>query len=71
MGKIGEFNISNNGLQIMTERIRLVLRAPQDKLQQTVSASWSITTSFPIPSDVTAPSGPELYKRSIICEFGS
>ena len=71
MGKIGEFNITNNGLQIMTERIRLVLRAPQDRLQQTVSTAWSVTTSFPTPSDLTAPSGPQRYKRAVICRFAT
>jgi hypothetical protein len=69
MGKIGEFDVVNNGLQIMTERIRLILRAPQDKLQQITTASWSISTSFPIPSDLTAPTGPQLYKRAVVLEY--
>ncbi len=67
-GKIGEFDVVNNGLQIMTERIRLIMRAPLDKLQQNMSSTWSITTSFPCPSDITAPSGVERYKRSIVLE---
>ena len=70
-GKIGDFDVVNNGISIQTERIRLVLRAPLDKLQQQMTASWSITTSFPVPSDVTSPSGPELYKRAIVCEFAT
>lgn len=67
-GKIGEFDVVNNGLQVMTERIRLVLRAPLDRLQQKVSAAWSITTGFPVPSDITAPTGPQRFKRAIILE---
>jgi hypothetical protein len=67
-GKIGDFEVVNNNIAILTERIRLVLRAPQDKLQQTVTATWSISTSFPTPSDITAPSGPERYKRAIVLE---
>lgn len=67
-GKIGEFDVVNNGINILTERIRLVLRAPQDRLQQKVAVTWSISTSFPIPSDITAPSGPERFKRAIILE---
>ena len=31
-GKIGEFSVVNGGVQIMTERIRLILRAPLDRL---------------------------------------
>lgn len=68
-GKIGEFTVVNNGVQILTERIRLVIRAPLDRLQQKVSASWSITTGFAMPSDITAPSGPQRYKRAIVLEF--
>jgi hypothetical protein len=67
-GKIGEFSVTNNGISILTERIRLVIRAPLDRLQQKVAASWSITTGFAIPSDITAPSGPERYKRAIVLE---
>lgn len=67
-GKIGEFDVVNNGVQILTERIRLVIRAPLDRLQQNVSSSWSITTGFACPSDITAPSGPERFKRAIILE---
>ena len=70
-GKIGEFDVVNNGINILTERIRLILRAPLDRLQQVVSSSWSISTSFPIPSDITAPSGTERYKRAIVCEFAT
>jgi hypothetical protein len=71
VGKIGEFDVINNGLNILTERIRLVLRAPLDRLQQVVSATWSISTSFPIPSDITAPSGTQRYKRSIVIEYAT
>lgn len=67
-GKIGEFEIINNGIQILTEGIRLVLRSPQDRLQQKVSASWSITTAFAMPSDITAPGGSERFRRGIILE---
>jgi len=70
-GKIGDFDVVNNGISILTERIRFILRAPLDKLQQTVTASWSISTSFPVPSDITAPSGPQLYKRAIVLEYAT
>jgi hypothetical protein len=69
VGKIGEFDIRNGGIQILTERIRLVLRAPIDRLQQIVSSAWSITTSFPVPSDITAiTSGPSQFKRAVVLE---
>jgi hypothetical protein len=68
VGKIGEFDVVNNGITILTERIRLVIRAPLDRLQQVVSSAWSISTSFPVPSDITATTGPERFKRSIVLE---
>ena len=67
-GKTGNFDVVNNGIKILTERIRLILRAPLDRLQQVVSSTWSITTCFPVPSDVTAPSGPERFKRAVVIE---
>jgi len=67
-GKIGEFNVTNNGMQVLTEKIRLILRAPMDRLQQKVGIAWSISTSFAAPSDITAPSGPERYKRAVCLE---
>jgi hypothetical protein len=66
-GKIGEFTVVNNGVQIQTERIRLILRAPIDRLQSQVAATWSITTSFPVPSDVTS-GGAERFKRAMVIE---
>jgi hypothetical protein len=68
VGKIGEFQVVNNGIEILTERIRLVIRAPFDRLQQVVSAAWSITTAFPVPSDITASSGPQRFKRAVVIE---
>jgi hypothetical protein len=67
-GKTGNFDVVNNGIKILTERIRLILRAPLDRLQQVTSSTWSITTCFPVPSDVTAPSGPERFKRAVVIE---
>jgi hypothetical protein len=66
-GKVGEFTVVNGGIEVKTERIRLILRAPINRLQDVVAATWSITTSFPIPSDVGS-GGPELYKRAVIIE---
>ena len=66
-GKVGEFTVVNAGIEIQTERVRLILRAPLNRLQDVVAASWSSTTSFPVPSDVSS-GGPERYKRAIVLE---
>jgi hypothetical protein len=71
MGKIGEFAVVNSGMQIMTERVRLILRSPMDRLQQTTSAAWSISGDWPIPTDATALSSPATYKRAVCVVHGS
>lgn len=67
-GKMGEFEIVNAGLTVQTERIDLILRAPLNRLQDTVAATWQISTSFPVPTDVTSGTGPERYKRAVVVE---
>lgn len=66
-GKEGDFTVVNQGMQVETDGIRLILRAPQNRTMDMVAATWSITTSFPIPSDVTS-GGPERFKRGLIIE---
>jgi hypothetical protein len=66
-GKVGEFSIVNNGIGVETNGVRLILRAPLNRLQDVVAATWSISTSFPVPSDITS-GGPQRFKRAIIIE---
>jgi hypothetical protein len=66
-GKIGMFSVVNGGVSIMTQRIRYILRAPLDRLQQVLSQSWSWSGDFPIPSDVVSGDGAR-YKRAVVIE---
>lgn len=66
-GKIGNFAVTQNGLMVMTERIRLILRAPLDRLSQVVSSTWSWSGDFPIPSDAATGSDAR-FKRAIVIE---
>lgn len=66
-GKIGEFSVINGGVQVMTDRIRMILRAPLDRLQQIVSSSWSWSGDFVAPSDALTGS-PARYKRAAVIE---
>ena len=70
-GKIGEFAVVNGGMQIMTERIRLILRAPLDRLQQMTSAAWSFSGDWTMPTDQTALSSAASYKRANVCAHGA
>lgn len=69
-GKIGEFAVTNQGVQVMTERIRLVLRAPLDKLQQQTSSAWSISGGWVCPTDELAPNGVATFRRSVVAVHG-
>ena len=70
-GKIGEFAVVNGGMQIMTERIRLILRAPLDRLQQMTSAAWSFSGDWTMPTDQTATSSAASYKRAVAIIHGA
>jgi hypothetical protein len=67
-GKMGEFAIVNNGLAIGTDGVRLVIRSPIDRLQDVVSHTWSASTAFACPSDITATLSPARYKRAVVIE---
>lgn len=70
LGKIGEFAIVNNGLAIDIERVRYIIRAPLDRLQQVVAQSWSWTGAFAVPSDFTSGDNAR-YKRAVVVEHGA
>jgi hypothetical protein len=67
MGKIGEFSVVNGGVQVMTQRIRYILRAPQDRLQQIVSQAWSWSGDFAVPSDALIGNAAR-FKRAAVIE---
>lgn len=67
-GKQGNFYLTNNSLIIPCERIRYIIRAPQDALQQQVTQSWSFSGDWGIPSDVFGGRGNARFKRAIVIE---
>lgn len=67
-GKIGEFDIVNAGQVIDIERVRLIMRAPMNRLQDVVSSTWSATTCFPVPSDILSGTGNQRFKRAVVIE---
>ncbi len=67
-GKIGEFSIINNGVAVMTDRVRMILRAPLDRMQQIVGTSWSWSGDFPVPSDAFGQGSTARFKRAIVLE---
>lgn len=68
-GKIGSFSVVNNGVQVMTNRVRFIMRAPQDRLQQVVAQTWSWSGDFACPTDQLT-TDPARHKRAIVIEHG-
>lgn len=67
LGKIGNFSVINGGVAIMTDRIRFILKAPQDDLQQIVKMIWSWSGDFAVPSDALT-GDLARYKRGVVIE---
>lgn len=57
--------VVNGGVVITIDRVRYILRAPQDALQQMVTQSWSWSGDFPIPTDGTT-GGLATFKRAVV-----
>lgn len=49
-------------------QVAMIIRPPQDRLQQIVSSAWSWVGDFGIPTDVTAMNDPALFKRAVLIE---
>jgi hypothetical protein len=68
-GKVAEPKISNNGIDVFTERIQLIIRAPLNRLQDMVSTSWKFIGDWPVRTD-GAVGGPAYFKRVVAVEHG-
>jgi len=68
-GKVAEPRITNNGIDVFTERIQLIIRAPQNRLQDMVSTSWKFIGDWPVRTD-GAVGAPAYYKRACVVEHG-
>lgn len=69
-GRVGEPRITNNGIEVMTERIQLIIRAPLNRLQDLVSTSYKFIGDWPVRTDVTTGDAAR-YKRVYVIEHGA
>ena len=68
-GKVATPQITNNAIEVMADRIQLILRAPQDRLQQMVSTTWNFIGDWPLRTD--ASTGDEArFKRTCVILHG-
>ena len=68
-GKVAEPRITNNGIDVFTERLQLIIRAPLNRLQDMVSSSWKFIGDWPVRTD-GAVGGPAYFKRVVTVEHG-
>ena len=67
-GKVGQFEgISASSVSVSTLHTRLVLRAPIDRLQDTVAATWTYSGGFTTPTDLLTGTNAR-YKRALVIE---
>lgn len=60
---ISLIDADNSGIEVV-----LIVRPPQDRLQQVVSSSWSWTGDFTVPTDSTGMADAALVKRAVVIE---
>jgi hypothetical protein len=68
-GKVGEPSVTNNGIEVMSDRIQLIIRAPLNRLQDSVSTSWKFIGDWPVRTDATT-GDQARYKRFLVVESG-
>ena len=66
-GRVGDPRIVNNGIEIFSERIQLIIRAPLNRLQDKVATSWKLIADWPIRTDAATGSAAR-YKRFKVVE---
>lgn len=68
-GSVGDARVNNNGIEVFSDRIQMVIRAPLNRLQDTVSTSWKFIGDWPTRTDAATGSAAR-YKRMICVEHG-
>jgi hypothetical protein len=69
VGSVGDARIVNNGIEVFSDRIQMIIRAPLNRLQDTVSTSWKFIGDWPTRTDAATGSAAR-YKRMAVIEHG-
>jgi hypothetical protein len=69
VGKVGAASINNNGIEVFTDRIQLIIRAPLNRLQDSVATSWKFIGDWPLRTDAVS-GDTARYKRFVAIEHG-
>ncbi len=68
-GRVAEPRITNNGIEVNSDRVQLILRSPQNRLQDMVATSWKFIGDFPVRTDVATGDGAAV-KRFLVVQSG-
>lgn len=68
-GKVADPRIVNNGIEVFSERIQLMIRAPLNRLQDQVATTWKFIGDWPTRTDAATGSAAR-YKRFVAIEHG-
>lgn len=66
-GKVGEPKVTADGIEVNTDRIAMIIRAPLDRLQEMVSNSWKFYGAYAVRTDVTTGDA-AAFKRFVAVE---
>lgn len=67
-GKTATPMITNNGIQVMSDRIQLIIRAPLNRLQDQVSTSYKFIGDWALRTDISTGDAAR-YKRQLVVEY--
>lgn len=68
-GATADPRIVNNGIEVFSERIQLIIRAPLNRLQDQVATSWKFIGDWPRRTD-SATGDAARFKRFVVIEHG-
>jgi len=70
-GKMADMSpITNNGVEITVDRVKLIMRAPTNRLQDQVSTSWLFVGGWAMRTDACAPGSNARHKRLLVMRHG-
>jgi len=68
-GRVAEPKITNNSIEVMSDRIQLIIRAPLNRLQDMVSTTWKFIGDWPVRTD-SATGDAARIKRTCVVMHG-
>lgn len=70
VGKVSKAQIVNNGIEVNSDRIQMIIRAPLNRFQDQVATTWRFVGDWPVRTDA-ATGDASRYKRMQIIETGA